>query len=503
VTAQAATTSFSGLTPSQSIPAGTATITLSGVIGSGTNYPPSGEMVSITINGVMQSATIGVNGVFSTSFNTANIPASATAYPITYNYGGDTNYAPATDSSTALTVAQAMQTVMFTTAPPVSAVYNSTFPVAASASSGLPVSIMVGGSCSISGSTVKMTSGTGSCTVTASQAGTTNYTPASKVATVSAQKAMSTSSISSLSPNPSNMGQAVTASFSVTGTTVPTGSVTVSASTGESCSSSLNAAGTGSCNITFTTSGPRNLTASYGGDSNFTGSTSGIVVQTVNGSSSSSLVISPSSVNFGQVLLGSLAAKSITLSNSGSTAIKITSVALSKTGVGDTDDFYQVNLCPASLAAGKSCIIEVAFAPDGDEVGGATSSTSLLITDSAAGSPQSVSLSAVIIHPVASLSAYSLNFGSQKVGSTSASKTVTVTNTGSTPLILNSVTISGNFALAKGTTCSASTTLAPKGQCYIAVTFTPSTKGAHTGAVTITDNALIKQQLIALIGNGK
>jgi YVTN family beta-propeller protein len=95
---------FSGLTASQSIPAGTSSVTLSGVVGNGTQFAPSGETVSITINGVKQTATVGSNGAFSLQFPTAGIPASATPYPITYSYAGDSLLSVASNNSTSLTV---------------------------------------------------------------------------------------------------------------------------------------------------------------------------------------------------------------------------------------------------------------------------------------------------------------------------------------------------------------------------------------------------------------
>jgi YVTN family beta-propeller protein len=104
IVVQPITVTFSGLTASQSIPAGTSSIMLGGVLGNGTKFPPSGETVSITINGVTLPATIGSNGVFSLQFPTAGIPASPTPYPITYSYAGDSLLSAATDSSTKLTV---------------------------------------------------------------------------------------------------------------------------------------------------------------------------------------------------------------------------------------------------------------------------------------------------------------------------------------------------------------------------------------------------------------
>ncbi len=79
---------------------------------------------------------------------------------------------------------QTPQTITVTAPAPPSAPYGTVFPVAATASSGLPVAITTTGVCSGSGSgsaTVTMTSGTGTCTVHYNQAGNTNYYPAPEV----------------------------------------------------------------------------------------------------------------------------------------------------------------------------------------------------------------------------------------------------------------------------------------------------------------------------------
>lgn len=87
---------------------GDTSVTLSGVVSAGSIYPANGETVSITINGVTTNATIaGGAGAFSVNFSTATTPYSATPYPITYVYPGSGNLAPATNSSTTLTVNKA------------------------------------------------------------------------------------------------------------------------------------------------------------------------------------------------------------------------------------------------------------------------------------------------------------------------------------------------------------------------------------------------------------
>ena len=52
-------------------------------------YPASGETITVTINGNAQTTTINDNtGDFSINYNPSTIPASGTAYTITYSYAG-------------------------------------------------------------------------------------------------------------------------------------------------------------------------------------------------------------------------------------------------------------------------------------------------------------------------------------------------------------------------------------------------------------------------------
>jgi len=267
----------------------------------------------------------------------------------------------------------------------------------------------------------------------------------------------------------------------------------VTASTGETCTGILSASA-GSCSLTFVTVGSRTLTATYLGDSNFTGSVSAGVTQSVNGPLAS---LSPASVNFGNVYLGLPAMQTVTLLNIGNAPMSVGSVKVS--GGNDSDDFAPLSLCPSSLPAGKSCLIAVGFLADADNY----SPTGILsVNDNALGNPQSVPLRVTVINPKAGLSSYSLTFGKQNVGTTSAVQTVTLTNTGTTSLVLSTLTVNGDFTLASGTTCVKGETLAVAATCAINVTFAPAAKGTRSGSVTINDNALISQQILLLSGTG-
>ncbi len=79
---------------------------------------------------------------------------------------------------------------------------------------------------------------------------------------------------------------------------------------------------------------------------------------------------------------------------------------------------------------------------------------------------------------------------------------VTLTNTLSVPLSINSITASGDFS--ETSTCP----MAPKAlgagnACQITVTFKPTVVGARTGTLTVTDSSSTSPQTVALSGNGE
>ena len=503
ITVQGLTPSFSGLS-SNTITFGTATVTLSGTVSAGSAFPASGDTVQITINGTTQSATItGTSGGFSTSFPTATIPASSTPYTVTYKFLGDSGFASVTNSSTTLTVNKANQTIHFTTNAPTSASFGSNFTVVAAATSGIAVMYTSSGSCSNSGAMYTITSGSGTCNVIANQAGNSNFNLAPTVTEMTtATKATSTTTITSNTPNPSTVGQSVTVAFKVTGAGTPTGSVTVTAklsSTTVTCSATLSS-GAATCGVTLNTAGAWTLTASYGGDGNFnSSSTAAGTAQTVN-AAASALKFSPTSLNFGTVYTGSTSIETLTVTNSGSSMVTFTNFSIASISGDDSTGFLGVAFCPKTLNAGKSCLIIMSFTADSTVT--KTHAANLVIADNASGSPQMILMSATVINPVASPSPTSLSFGSQKTGTTSAAKPITLKNTGTTTLTLTGLSISGNFTLATGTTCTKTTSLAAGATCLMEVTFTPTSKGSKSGSITITDNAKNSPQSISLSGTG-
>ena len=196
--------------------------------------------------------------------------------------------------------------------------------------------------------------------------------------------------------------------------------------------------------------------------------------------------LNPASVNFGNQNVGTTSpAQTVTLTDNGSLPLSISNIALAGT---NATDFAQTNTCPIgsnTLASGSSCTISVTFTP------GATGarSASLTFTDNAAGSPQSVALSGTGFTPApaVSLNPTSVSFGNQNVGSSSQAQTVTLTNSGTMPLSISNIALTGANAAdyAQTNSCpSGSNTLAAGSSCTIDVTFTPGASGASSASLT-------------------
>jgi hypothetical protein len=188
----------------------------------------------------------------------------------------------------------------------------------------------------------------------------------------------------------------------------------------------------------------------------------------------------------------------VTLTNSGTAALTITSIAAS-------GNFTETDNCAGqSVAVGAGCTINVSFVLATGSPGG--SSGTVTITDNAADSPESLSLSGPgVANPGAFLSPMMLTFGAQPIGMQSSPQTVTLTNpvNGPTaPLTIARVTINGDFAIAQNA-CPGSLPAGANG-CTISVTFTPTMSGIRQGALNVFDNAVASSiQITQLNGTGQ
>jgi len=198
------------------------------------------------------------------------------------------------------------------------------------------------------------------------------------------------------------------------------------------------------------------------------------------------VMVSPASVNFGQVEVGSTSSSlQVTVQNAGSAAVPVTSLTI------NTPFVLSGNACGSSIAANSDCQLLLEFSPT--QAGPATGT--LTLVDSAG--TQTVGLSGNgAAPPTDTLSPMSLTFPSTIVGETSALQTVSLTNSGGMPLTSIALAVGGPFQLSSNCT----TQLAGDSSCSIGVVFDPTAQGVQTGILTISDS--IHTQTVALSGTG-
>jgi hypothetical protein len=264
-------------------------------------------------------------------------------------------------------------------------------------------------------------------------------------------------------------------------------SITISGDFSEkdTCGTGVLAAGTCTFTITFTPTapGPRFGSILVQDD----GAGSPHFINLVGDGSTAIATLSSTSLTFPSLQIGQTSPQqSVTLTNNGNATLNLTNNAI-------TGDYAQTNNCPAELGVGSICTFTITFTPT---AGGARNGT-LILTDNAPDSPQTITLTGSGYVTTATISPASLTFSNQSVGSTSTAQTVTITNTGANAMTVSGVTTSGDFAQTNQ--CSS---IATNQSCTINVTFTPTAAGSRSGTLTISDNAQGNPHTVALSGTG-
>jgi Abnormal spindle-like microcephaly-assoc'd, ASPM-SPD-2-Hydin len=90
----------------------------------------------------------------------------------------------------------------------------------------------------------------------------------------------------------------------------------------------------------------------------------------------------------------------------------------------------------------------------------------------------------------------------QAVGTSSASKIITLTNSSNVPLTISKISLTGANPGDYSQTNTCGSSVASKATCTFTVTFRPTTSGTRTASVTITDNTSTGSNTVVLTGTG-
>ena len=202
--------------------------------------------------------------------------------------------------------------------------------------------------------------------------------------------------------------------------------------------------------------------------------------------------LAPLSLSFAtQQMNTASSTQQVTLTNSGDAALTLIAAQIS------SGDFTVVNGCGNSLNGHSACSMLVAFVPK--SVGPGTG----VLTVSDTYRSQTVALIGTgVAPPGVSLSpTLTVGFAALGVGQMAAAQTVTLTNNGGLPLLIQSMGVTGDFAIVAGSnTCGSSLTAGAA--CTAQIVFAPTAGGARAGSLTVVDNAGSSPQSLQLTGMG-
>jgi hypothetical protein len=213
--------------------------------------------------------------------------------------------------------------------------------------------------------------------------------------------------------------------------------------------------------------------------------------------------ITPTSVAFGNVLVGNSQTQAVSITNAGTSSFSVSQVSVNGTGYG----LGGLTL-PYTLSPGQSVYANVTFTPPatGTDIGSVSASASALTVkgpkkwkaSSTTIEATSVLSGAGIMGQIAA-SPMSPSFGNILPGSLQT-LTETLTNSGSASVMITGASLSTAAFTVSGLTLP--TTLASGQSLTFSVAFSPTASGLVSGSLAILSNASDPQLNIALSGTG-
>lgn len=203
--------------------------------------------------------------------------------------------------------------------------------------------------------------------------------------------------------------------------------------------------------------------------------------------------------DFGSAMIGGTAvSKTYTVQNTGAGSLTLGTVTVGGTNAAD----FTITTQPtATVTGGGSTMFVVRFAPS---AAGARSATLSFTTNDSDENPFNFSIQGTATAPAPEINvlgggvsiadgdtspsaADDTDFGSALVSGGLVSRTFTIQNTGSAPLTVGTVSLSGTNAADFAVTTQPGTSVAPGGNTTFVVRFDPSASGVRTASVSFTN----------------
>jgi Abnormal spindle-like microcephaly-assoc'd, ASPM-SPD-2-Hydin len=203
-----------------------------------------------------------------------------------------------------------------------------------------------------------------------------------------------------------------------------------------------------------------------------------------------SISLNPDALTYNSQPVGTESAQqTVTVTNAGIAPLTVSTIST-------TGDFNETDSCTAApVAVNSTCTVQVRFLPS------ATGSRSGILTvyGNVPGGQATATLSGVGGTPAAILlTPLTLTFASTIVNATSVAQNITISNTSSNSVGLQTPLVVGADFNIVANTCGSS--VAPGTGCTVSIAFTPTASGSRSGTFTITDDAGTQTATLSGIG---
>jgi hypothetical protein len=210
-------------------------------------------------------------------------------------------------------------------------------------------------------------------------------------------------------------------------------------------------------------------------------------------------VLSSNAVNFGNTT--KVVHRSVGLKNQGTAPLTLQSITVPGANTIKVDPTGCA--AQASLASGASCAVNLTYRPGKLQ----TSKATLVINDNSTAGVHRVPVVAATSSEFSAPNA--LRFNAAKVGSSSNTRRVVVTNTGVQPLRVKGISITGSGARSfqrrsgQAPACAKGSVVRPRASCALYVGFAPKSFGAKTANLSVRTNAPSSPDVVRLTGRGR
>lgn len=199
-----------------------------------------------------------------------------------------------------------------------------------------------------------------------------------------------------------------------------------------------------------------------------------------------------SNINFGSVAVGSNSNRTVQISNPSTTRLNIYNIILA----GPNANEFSITGSLQNIAPQQTANLNLTFTP----ASAGQKNAILIIESDATTTPDTVFLTGTGGNLSLTLSTNTLNFGTLEVNE-SAELILTLSNTGTQPIIINDIQISGSNQNEFGLIGQLQDTIPVTQSRNIRVIYTPSSVGSKFAQLSVLSNAPSSPDFVSLIGN--